>query len=156
MGLGMGLAKIALATALLSPLQAWAGPAEQDNAALQKLGLAGEWAVDCSRPASRDNAHLFFTPAVNGPPLYRMATGGPAPDIGTFIHDIKVPAVNQIALSMPFAGHDFDLVMIISAGKLRTLQSVNDRRETIIRNGVTQRTRRPTDWLSRCSGPDKG
>lgn len=139
-----------VAMLLLLPLEAWAGQAEQDNEAIQTLGLAGEWAIDCGQPASRTDAHLFFTVTPGGAPRYRMTTGEGSPDIATIIHDIRKPADNQIALSMPFAGHDFDLVMIISAGKLRTLQSINDRRETIIRNGVTRANGRPTEWFQKC------
>ena len=149
---------ILVAMLVLVPLDAWAGQADQDNDAIQTLGLAGEWAVDCSQPASRNDAHLSFTASAGGAPRYRMATGDTSPDIVTIIHDVRKSAENQIALSMPFAGHDFDLVMIISAGKLRTLQSVNDRRETIIRNGVMRSTGRPTDWFSKCppSAPVSG
>ncbi|HXP12978.1 MAG TPA: hypothetical protein VN795_04890 [Stellaceae bacterium] len=155
----MNGAGYAIPAAVLAAVTAAANP---DGAALTRLGLAGEWAVDCRQAISDANPHVTFatSDAAPGDQSPRYIESGPNGAVGTAsIGNIRALAGGQISLTMTvtqnLGGESAKIVMdnvLIKDGNRFRFLEVKANGQASVSGGITKANGEATQWLQRCGG----
>lgn len=146
----------ALLAIFLCALPAPAAWAQNDADRLEQAGLLGEWSVDCRRPASTANAHVFIRREDDGSVLAIDDFGEEAMSFIARLSFVRQNApgqivVHEILLVGPDEGEVFEMTIVIEAGRHRILASKSPRHGELIRDAIRLRDGTPTRWQQRCS-----
>lgn len=140
-----------VSSAILASSVATAGTV-QDT--IEKFGLLGRWAPDCSLPASSGNAHGTFSLV---PPDEAQESFDFGPDRGQntyrIIYAEPVEAKpNAIRLDVVFNETRHLILEIVSTeSRIRTMSNIQTNGTVVVRDGVVLSSGRQTDLLSRCN-----
>jgi hypothetical protein len=142
-------AGIAVLTLLVLGDPVAAGPADD---AVRKFGILGTWAVDCSRPRSSTNPYQTY--AIGTPyPTRTLAMETKGLD-GVFdMRKVRLAGSNRLAytdVKQGGADKHFDVVLEIVNGRMRSLSSVANDGEVIIKDGKFVGSGAPTLVFQRC------
>jgi ATP-dependent protease ClpP protease subunit len=124
-----------------------AGAAGHDAA--QRLGFFGRWAVDCRAPAAPANPVLALTRDGDGA-HYHSSWGGQPPDFDTRIPELRQSGEHELSYSFTVRSATQHVVVTLSPGRMRTLQSWNDAGQAAIKDGVITGNGKETPFFQRC------
>ena len=138
---------LALALLLLSPGLSHAG---KDSDALAQFGLIGNWAFDCTKPASPANPFMNFTPSSAGQPTRQIITGKPQYDSLVSIRDAQMLDAAHLRLSYPQGGVTVTVTLLKEQRHIRPYEAVTSDGTISVSGGVVKANGRPTNWLVKC------
>jgi len=143
--------RLGLATvmAALFPAAALAG---SDSDMLAKFGLIGSWALDCHAPPSMGNPFQTFVPSNAGDPLRQLIVGDPNRDRTVPVHDVALLPHDQLQLSFAQNTVTVTVVLAKDKGHIRPVESITSDGQTIVKDGIVQRSGQRTLWLEKCPG----
>lgn len=141
--------RLALALVLLVS-SASLSAAGADSDALEKFGLIGSWAIDCHTPPSLANPYQTFVPSNAGAPLRQLIVGDPNRDRTVPVHDVVLLAHDQLQLS--FAQNTITVTVVLAKdkGHIRPVESTTSDGNTVVHDGIVQRSGQNTVWLEKC------
>jgi len=151
----MSGAGYAIPAAVLAVVSAASNP---DSAALTRLGLAGDWAVDCQKPLGDDNPGVTFAAPSEQSPRY--IESGPQGAVGTaLIGDVRALPGGQISLTMTIADNFgvpgkqvvMNNVLIKDGNRFRFLE-VKANGQASVSGGIKKANGEATQWLQKCGG----
>jgi hypothetical protein len=130
-----------------------------DSAALTRLGLAGDWAVDCQKPLSDDNPHVTFTAPGDQSPQY-IESGPQGVVGGAAIGDVRSLPGGQVAMTMTvsndFGGKTTTIVMnnllVQDGSRFRFLEVKAEGGQAPVSGGIEKASGQATKWLQKCGG----
>lgn len=143
--------RLSLAIVLLTvgSTAALAGP---DSDALEKFGLIGSWALDCHAPPSMGNPFQTFVPSNAGDPLRQLIVGDPNRDRTVPIHDVALLPHDELRLSFAQNTVTVTVVLAKDKGHIRPVESTTSDGQTVVKDGLVQRSGQRTLWLEKCPG----
>ena len=152
----MSGATLTVPAVLLAVVSAAANP---DSAALTRLGLAGDWAIDCKKPLGPDNPRVTFS--AQGDQAPRYIESGPQGAVGSAaVGDVRALPGGQISLTMTvtqdFGGQPAKIVMnnvlIKDGNRFRFLEVKTGDGQASVSGGITKANGEATKWLQKCGG----
>lgn len=155
---GASLRALALAAVLfLCPGFSWAQPSPLET--VQELGLIGTWSASCYLGASETNWFVVYYATRKGKLRRRAERGGSAASLDGAVDSAKLLDRNRVRLRLrnddenwgPANGQQYEAVIDLSGGKLRTVSSINSAGEELVRNGRLVATDVPFPTLQRCN-----
>jgi len=137
--------------------------ANPDGAALTKLGLAGNWAVDCSQAISDANPNVIFDVSGGqaGDQAPQYIERGPNGAAGTAaLSGVRDLSNGQIAITFtiadsmggPSAKIVMNNVLIKDGNRFRFLEAKSGDGQETISGGVQKSNGQQTKWLQKCGG----
>ncbi len=151
----MSGAGYAIPAAILAVVSAASNP---DGAALTRLGLAGNWAVDCQKPLGDDNPGVTFAASGDQSPQY--IESGRQGAVGTAsIGNVRALPGGQISLTMTVADNFgapgkqvvMNNVLIKDGNRFRFLEVTADGQASVS-GGIKKANGEATKWLQKCGG----
>jgi hypothetical protein len=133
--------------------------ANPDGVALTQLGLAGNWAVDCSQAISDANPNVTFDTAGDQAPQYiERGPNGAAGDAA--LSNVHSLANGQVAITFTIVnnmgGQSAKIVMnnvlIKDGNRFRFLEAKSGDGQETISGGVQKSNGQQTKWLQKCGG----
>lgn len=152
----MNGAGFAIPAAVLALVSAASNP---DSAALTRLGLAGDWAVDCQKPLGDDNPGVTFDAPGDQTPHY--VESGPQGVVGSAaIGDVRALSGGQISLRMTITQNPggegakivIDNVLIKDGNRFRFLEVRTGDGKVSVSGGIRKADGEATQWLQKCGG----
>jgi len=151
----MSGAGLAIPAAVLAVILAAANP---DSAALTRLGLEGDWAVDCQKPLGPDNPGVTFAAPADQPPQY-IESGPQGPVGSASVGDVRVLPDGQISLSLTITenmnGQPATIVVnnvLIKDGNRFRFLEVKTGDRASVSGGIKKANGEATKWLQKCGG----
>jgi hypothetical protein len=128
--------------------------ADETADAVKQWGLIGTWAVDCTKPASRDNTYLSYTITPDGIAVHSREFGGQ--------HDTQdiqratISSDGALTLRIHFHFSNFAQTReftVVKDGdqRYRTISNHDMNGSYSIRDGKFTHNDSPSQWLTRCS-----
>jgi len=133
--------------------------ANPDAAALTQLGLAGNWAVDCSQAISDTNPNVTFDATGDQAPQYiERGPNGAAGNAA--LSGVHALANGKVAITFTivnnFGGQNTKIVMnnvlIKDGNRFRFLEAKSGDGQETISGGVQKSNGQQTKWLQKCGG----
>jgi hypothetical protein len=155
---GVAPRALALAAVLfLCPGFGWAQPSPLEAA--QDVGLIGTWSASCYLGASESNWFVVYYATRKGKLRRRAERGSSAPTLDGAVDNARPLDRNRLRLRLrnddenwgPANGQQYETVIDLGGGKLRTLSSINSAGEELVRNGRLVANDVPFPTLQRCS-----
>ncbi len=126
---------------------AWA---ESTAEAAEKWGLLGTWALDCTKPPSRENGYLGYVR--DGEQILHKRNFGDLSD-SHFVTGAKQLPGGGIEIVMDIAGLAQTRTMVLvksGDGRSRTISNRDDAGKFSIRDGKFAANGKPAPWQTRC------
>lgn len=147
-----GIVQAAASVAVLAAAAAPALAKESVARTVEKLGLMGRWATDCSAPASDSNWHTLYSRRADGK-VSRKYFNSPEP-----FNDYTVTSaeVRGDRISYKIVGTDknrlkFSVVLSVSGGKLQVIDSRDDTNgEQKVKDGKFTANGQPSPIQTKC------
>jgi hypothetical protein len=135
---------------LLAPCLA---KAQSVQKAMEKFGLPGIWAVDCSKPAGPTNFFAHYTVSAADRGMLTYDGSDTLKKSSYIIHDAKLLGDRKIELEEEFlADHSFlDLILTKSEDQIRVISSRRNDGKVLIADGRFQPEGDASLWFTRCS-----
>jgi hypothetical protein len=121
------------------------------DAILDRFGLLGTWAVNCSQPPSASNPHLIHLRGRAFPE--RILKMGGSREQRFEMRDLRAVGSERLAYYDLQVGakRGYDVILEIAGGRLRSLSSVAADGRVLIRDGRMLATGQPTLSFVRCT-----
>jgi hypothetical protein len=117
----------------------------------KKFDLLGNWALDCSKPASPQNPYI--THRAFGDRVQRGPMTDPASQPAMFVVDQAAEGKpNEVAFSFLMdAKNHANLVVRVEGKRMRTMERTHDNGEKPISDGRQTADGRETPWFNKCN-----
>jgi hypothetical protein len=121
------------------------------EANLDRFGLLGTWAVDCSQPASASNPHLIYLQGRALPE--RILKMGVSREQRFEMRDLRTVGAGRLAYHDLQVGakRGYDVILEIAGGRLRSVSSVAADGQVLVRDGRVLATGQTTLSFVRCA-----
>jgi hypothetical protein len=124
--------------------------AESVGEAAEKWGLLGTWAIDCTKPPSRENGYLAY--ARNGEQVVHRRDFGDLSDTH-WVTGAKLLSGGAIEIVMDISGFAQTRTMVLvktGDGRSRTISNRDDAGRFSIKDGKFIANGKPAPWQTRC------
>ena len=125
--------------------------ADNDSDILRRIGMLGEWAVDCGLPPGPTNQHYVFGPTESGE-VISLSRNGRREFAATF-RNIRVISDTRVGWRSSGNESTTDVIVERNGSRFRDLQTVRIDGKILVKNGVMIEQGWGTPWLEKCSGP---
>lgn len=145
--LRLGVSAIVLASTGLAVVYA------REAGVIERFGIVGTWAVDCSRDPDGGNPYLVFRVSADGAATRELVMRNASLD-GLFdLTGAFQVSPTRIGFNDRRRGGEasHDVVMEMVADRLRSVTSVSSTGERLIADGVLLASQRPTLTFQRCA-----
>jgi hypothetical protein len=129
---------------------ATAGP---DSDLLQKAGLLGAWAADCSKPPSQSNPYQIYAPSTTGYPK-RILSMASSIDGTSEIRNVRLLGNNKISMRFKASKNfdDRDIIAVVVGNRHRSLEAADVKGKKYVTDGKYTTTPGETPWFQKCGG----
>jgi len=125
--------------------------ASADGDVLMKSGLAGNWALDCAKPAARDNMYSKFEIAGDGRVVVTYTYDAEVPKRTSTVTNLSIVSPGHVGYTITGVdGKPLNLVVLIEGDRRRTWSSIKSSGEVLIKDGLAKPDGSQTKWFHRC------
>jgi hypothetical protein len=144
--------KLAIGTLLALVVAASPALANADGDLLNKAGMLGSWAVDCSKPPGKTNPYQLFAPSSSGGPTRTLQMDNPGLDGTLKIKDVRIISGDRVGLSWTGRSGDVLRMIILKVGnRHKGFESVNVRDgKVLVKDGHFVSSGKETPWFTKC------
>jgi hypothetical protein len=114
------------------------------------FGLLGNWAPDCSKPASPRTPRVLYAATADGGVQRELVEGSAPGGTGTPFTAASRVAPDRLELDYLYQDRTVHLVLEMQDGKQRGVRSWIDGGAPIVEDGVVLATNRRVPWLEKC------